>query len=372
MSASAKPFMKGEPGEGALSNKTNEILLNGVSEANLHATGVKLVLGGMWPPFNLRPRRTALEEALHQMRELDDFSGRRPGFGIAGDSQEARNIMSTGRIAVLPQLEGGEGIQRVEDVDALYAGGVRVITVVHFLSTQLGGAAKDQTTIALLGKKPDGSLNPEGLTPLGRAAIERMVQLGIVIDLAHASDRFVTDVLEIVEPLQVPILVSHTTARSLSNAERNLSDELAKRVVAGGGIIGLSLNRSQLATDSAHELGPNHQHKTCDDLVAHWKHFASVTSPDALVLGSDVNGFITRAEPGGLCPDGIRHYGDLNQVWSALVANGIPRASLDSMAERLLKLVEKVESRADQSAQQEAKRTYARVRDERSVLEGVP
>lgn len=372
MSAAAKPFMKGEPGEGPLSNTPNERLINGVSEASLHATGVKLVLGGMWPPIRLRPQRTELDEALHQARELDDFMGRRPGFGLASDSREARRILSSGRIAVLPQLEGGEGIARADDVDALYAAGVRVITVVHFVSTQLGGAAKDQLSHALLGKKPDGSLEQEGLSPLGREAVLRMVQLGIVIDLAHASDRFVTDVLELVEPLGVPILVSHTTARSLSNTERNLSDALAKRVVAGGGLIGVSLNRAQLSTEAGGELGPQHQRRTCDDLVAHWKHLANVTSPDALVLGSDVNGFITRAEPGGLCPDGLRNYGDLNQVWGALVASGVPRASLDSMAERLLKLFERVESRADESAQQQAKRRFARVRDERSVLEGVP
>ena len=372
MSAAAKPFMKGEPGDGPLSSTPNQRLINGVSEAHLHSTGVKLVLAGMWPPLRIRPGRSSLDESLHQARELEDFVGRRPGFGLAGDSHEARRILGTGRIAVLPQLEGGEGIERAEDVDALYAAGVRVITVVHFVSTQLGSAAKDQLAQALFGKKPDGSVDPEGLSPLGREAVLRMVQLGMVIDLAHASDRFVTDVLDLVEPLGVPVLISHTTSRRFSSSERNLSDALARRVAAGGGLIGVSLNRAQLAIDSSHELGTPHQHRTCDDLVAHWKHFASVTSADALVLGSDVNGFITRPEPGGLCPDGVRNYGDLNQVWAALVASGVPRASLDSMAERLLKFVERVESRADESAQREAKRRYARVRDERSVLDGVP
>lgn len=369
MSAAAKPFMKGEPGEGAVTTDPGERLINGVTEAQLHATGVTLVFAGLWPPLRLRPGRTALAEALHQVRELDDFMGRRPGFALATDARDARRILGSGRVAVLPQLEGGEGIDRVEDVDALYAAGVRVITVVHFVSTQLGGAANGQLTRALLGAKPDGALEPQGLSPLGRAAIERMVQLGIVIDVAHASDRFVTDVLEITEPLGVPLLVSHTAARSLSNSERNLSDALARRVVASGGLIGLTLNRVQLDTDPAHELGPAHRHLTCDDLIAHWKHLASVTSPEALVLGSDVNGFITRAFPGGLCPDGLRNYGDLSQVWGALEANGIPRAALDGMGEQLLKLVERVEGRADESAQASARRRFARVRDERSVLD---
>ena len=135
------------------------------------------------------------------------------------------------------------------------------------------------------------------------------------------------------------------------------------------GLIGLTLNGVQVETDAAHVLGEQHQHGTCDDLLAHWKHLASVVGPAALVLGSDVNGFITRSSAGGLCPDGLRNYGDLPQLWGALVASGVPREALDGMANKLLGLVERVESRADASAQASARRRYARVRDERSVLD---
>ncbi|MDP2270142.1 MAG: membrane dipeptidase [Archangium sp.] len=369
MSAAAKPFMKGEPGSGPLTSTTSERLINGVSAEDLHATGVTLVFGALWPPLRLRPGRSALDEALHQVRELDAFMGRQPAFALASNSQDARRILSTGRIAVVAQLEGGEGIARVEDVDALYAAGVRVITVVHFVSTQLGGAAKGQLSRALLGAAADGALEAEGLSALGREVVSRMVQLGMVIDVAHASDRFVSDVLDVTEPLGVPVLVSHTAARALSNVERNLSDVLARRVAASGGLIGVTLSRVQLETDAGHRRGAQHQPGTCDDLVAHWRHLASVASADTLVLGSDVNGFITRPSPGGLCPDGVRNYGDLNQVWAALETSGIPSAALDGMADKLLGLLERVESRADESAQAQARRRYARVRDERSVLD---
>ena len=65
MSAAAKPFMKGEPGTGPLTSTSSERLINGVSATQLHATGVTLVFGGLWPPLRLRPGRTALDEALH-------------------------------------------------------------------------------------------------------------------------------------------------------------------------------------------------------------------------------------------------------------------------------------------------------------------
>ena len=369
MSSGAKPVMQGEPGDGTVATRPSQRFVNAVTEGQLQASGVRLVLGALWPPFRARPSRSALAEALHQARELDDFSGRRAGFRIAADAADARHILAAGQIAVLPQLEGGEGIERVEDVDALYAAGVRVITVVHFSSSQLGGAASAQMARALFHAAPTGALEPEGLSPLGREVVMRMVQLGMVIDVAHASDQFVTDVLALTEPLGVPILVSHTGARTISNFERNLSDALAKRVVASGGLIGLTLNTTQVETDSAHVLGDRHQHGTCDDVVAHWKYLASVVGPESLVLGSDINGFIPRPLAGGLCPEGIRSYADVPQVMGALEASGVPRAALDGMAAKLLGLIDRVESRADASAQASARRRFARVRDERSTLD---
>lgn len=371
MSSAAKPIVRGEPGDGILATTPKQRLVNSVTEAQLHSTGVRLVFGGLWPPFELRPSRSALDESLHQLRELEDFSLRRGGFGVAANAMAARQMVSVGRIAVLPQIEGGEGITRVDDVDALYAGGARVITVVHFVSTQLGAAAHGQVTWALF-RSGAGELEREGLTPLGRDVITRMMELGIVIDVAHASDAFVRDVLALTEPRGVPIVVSHTGARALLNVERNLSDELAKRVAASGGLIGVTLYDQMLATPESAFISAQHQPGTCDDLVAHWKHFASVVPPESLVFGSDVNGFITRPMAGGLCPDGVRTYGDMNQVWSALVSSGIPRAALDGMGERLLQLVETVESKADVNAQADARRRHARVRDERSTLVDVP
>lgn len=368
MSSAAKPLVRGEPGDGILASSPKQRLVNSVAEAQLHSTGVRLVFGGLWPPYELRPSRTSLEESLHQLRELDDFTLRRPGFGVAGSAKEARHILESGRIAVLPQVEGGEGITKADDVDALYAGGARVITVVHFVSTQLGAAAHGQVTWAFF-RTGEGRLEPNGLTTLGRQVITRMMDLGVVIDLAHASDAFVRDVLALTEPRGVPVVVSHTGARAYLNVERNLSDELAQRVAASGGLIGVTLYDQMLATPPSAFLSPRHQPGTCDDLVAHWKHFASVVPPEALVFGSDVNGFITRPAAGGLCPDGVRNYGDLNAVWSALEANGVPRAALDGMGERLLKLVETVEAKADPAQQAAARRRYARVSDERSTLD---
>ena len=124
-------------------------------------------------------------------------------------------------------------------------------------------------------------------------------------------------------------------------------------MVQGGGLIGVSLFSAQLDTPAAQQL-PGHQAGTCDDAVAHWRHFAKLVGPAALTLGSDFNGFIVRPRAGGLCPDGVRNSSDLPAVWAALEARGVPHQALQGMSERFLKVLETVQARADPAAQARA------------------
>lgn len=371
MAQAAVPLFKGEAGDGRLPASPGYRLINQVDLPGLRAAGVRLVHGALWPPNNTRAGFSRLDEALEQVRELHHFAARRGGFVVVKSAAEARQAVAHDFVAVFPSLEGAEGIESVEDVDRLYAAGVRSITVMHFVSTQLGGAAQGQLGAALLGLRPSGD-NDEGASPLGREVLQRMVQLGIVIDLAHASEAFVGDALDVTGAAGVPVLVSHTGARALADAERNLSDALARRVAQGGGLIGLAVNDRQLSTPESARLGPSHQPGTCDDLVAHWKHFAQVVPATSLVLGTDFNGFITRPVAGGACPRGLRHYGDVQDLWPALTAQGFPQAALDGMGEALLELHEAVEAKADPSAQARALVLGPHVLRARSALDEAP
>jgi membrane dipeptidase len=88
----------------------------------------------------------------------------------------------------------------------------------------------------------DGAAEPGegGLSRLGGRLIDRMVELGVVIDLAHASDRTFWDVLERVDG-RAPVVVSHAACRSVYEAPRNLSDEQLRAVAATGGVVGILL-----------------------------------------------------------------------------------------------------------------------------------
>jgi membrane dipeptidase len=63
-----------------------------------------------------------------------------------------------------------------------------------------------------------------------------MNALGMVIDVSHASEQTVYDVLE---ESQQPIVASHSNAKHLSPIQRNLSDEVIERIAAAGGVVGI-------------------------------------------------------------------------------------------------------------------------------------
>lgn len=354
MQRAAHPLFDGAPYERAPSERPTNRWANQVDVPQLEAAGVHLALAALWPPFRARPGHSSLDEALSQVDQLEAWAAEHPRVAVVHSAAEARTQLARQRFVVLPQLEGGEGLTRVADVDRLYAAGVRCLTLVHFVSNDVGGAAAGQLSRALFGARSDAR-EPEGLTPLGRAVVERLIELGVVIDLAHASDALFDDVLSLTEARGVPVLVSHTAARALFDLERNLSDAQALRVARGGGLIGVTVYASQAEVAEAGAL-PAHVRRTCDDLVAHWVHLAQVVPAEALLLGSDLNGPIDRPRPGGRCERGLANTSGLGGYFAALEAEGVPRASLDDMGERLLRLFEAVEAKSSPPARAEALR----------------
>ena len=356
MRDAAEPIFQGRPGEpGLRATSPDQRNFNQLDLDELRRAGVRVVVASVWPPPALTPWRTPLDEALRQLHALRKWAGRHPEVAIARDADEALRLAGHERIVLIPAVESADGVERVEDVDRLYAAGARAMQLVHFADDDLGGAAAGQLPKALFGKGSDET-NPHGLTPLGRAVVARMIALGMVIDLAHASDQTVTDVLDLAAPTHVPVIFSHAGARALSAGERNLSDVLAARIASNGGIIGVTLSRNFVAdvpeADRFAGLVPG----TCDDVVAHWLHFARVVGPAAVTLGSDFNGFITRPRPGGSCPDGIRGTQDLPALWAALVSHGFPTEALDRGGGRMLEVWKRAEAASDPAARARAAR----------------
>lgn len=352
MRAALHPLFQGAPGEDVLASSPGQRFVNQVEPEALRRAGVRLILATVWPPPATRPGRSALGEALDQLEYLKAFTRKHPEFILVRDAAEARRELARGRLVLFAAVEGGEGIERVEDVDVLYAAGVRSITLVHFVDNTLADALDDQ-----FGPQLGGLLNGRdgALTPLGVEAVQRMMQLGILIDVAHASERTLAEVLALTEQARVPVIASHTG--TLWAEQRTVSAAMARRIGAGGGLMGIGLFRAPFQATPLTERWEGFQPGTCDEDIAHWLHYAREAGPEAVMLGSDFNSPISRANPGGSCPQGLRHTGDLPDLFSALEIRGIARVHLDGSGARLLQVLETVEGRADAHARQRAGKT---------------
>ncbi|MBX7114206.1 MAG: membrane dipeptidase [Myxococcaceae bacterium] len=307
-------------------------------EATLHRAGNRLLIGVAWPALATRAGIDARGETLRAVAALQRDVKERRGFALVYTPAQAARVTKAGLIAVIPGVEGAEAIASVEDVDWLYSIGVRAVGLVHFTDNAIADAEDGQFTSLLNGR--DG-----GLTALGRDAVKRMVALGMVIDVAHSSDRTVRDVLDVTEPLGAPILSSHVGSGMALG--RTLEDASAERIAKGKGLIGIGLYRSRFLVPLPQEDRlPNHVLGTCDDPIGHWLHYGKRVGFEAVLLGSDLSSLITRPAPSKACPNGIRHAGDVAAFYDALVSHGVPRERLDDAGERLLRFWQRVQSKA--------------------------
>lgn len=186
------------------------------------------VVVALWIPPELKPGVSALDEALRQARLLRQLARDATDFVVARSAAHARSILAAERIALVPAIEGGHGIRSVDDVDRLYAAGVRIVGLVQFTDNQLAEAREHQ-----LG--PLGSLFENargGLSPLGAAVVRRMAREGMIVDVSHASARTTNDVLDIAEEEGVVVIASHEG--SARGSGRSVGDAEAARIARLG------------------------------------------------------------------------------------------------------------------------------------------
>jgi membrane dipeptidase len=125
----------------------------------------------------------------------------------------------------------------------------------------------------------DGAAEDGGLSRLGRALVDRLVELGVIVDLAHASPAAFA---EIVSRLNgAPVICSHAACRSVYDHPRNLTDDQLRSLADANGIFGLML----------HPLAIGHDARTLDRVVDHLEYAIGLIGVERVCFGGD---FTTR------------------------------------------------------------------------------
>ena len=125
-------------------------------------------------------------------------------------------------------VEGGHAIENdLLKLEKLYNRGMRYLGVTWNNSNDWATSAKDET------KKRD-SLEFIGLSEFGKEVIRKCNDLGIMIDISHAGDQTVKDILQISNK---PIIASHSSVYNICPHYRNLKDDQIYAIKKNGGVI---------------------------------------------------------------------------------------------------------------------------------------
>jgi membrane dipeptidase len=221
-----------------------------------------------WP---VRTWSSLLQRALHQADKLRTFAadsaGRLTVVRTRGDlaSHLSRRALEPGLTAAVLGLEGAHALEgELSSVDRLFDAGFRLLGLTHFFDNEVGGSAH--------------GLAKGGLTPFGERVVARAEELGMVVDLAHASPALIDDVLAMATR---PVVVSHTGVRATCDNVRNLDDARLAAVAATGGVTGIGLWRTAV----------------CGATPADWaravRHAVAVAGIEHVALGSDWDGAVS-------------------------------------------------------------------------------
>ncbi len=199
----------------------------------------------------------------------DELAANGEHIEIARTAAEIGALRAAGKLAaVITVEEGGVLSGRLERLDELRALGVRLITLTWNFENCIGFPnSRDAGTMAA------------GLKPFGFEAVERMEDLGILVDVSHLSDGGFWDVAK---RARKPFIASHSNARALCDWPRNLTDDMLKALANAGGVTGLNFVPDFLGGDG---------HGSVEQMIAHLRHIRNVAGSDVLALGSDFDGF---------------------------------------------------------------------------------
>ena len=238
--------------------------------------------------------------AIHRM--TDELYPDRIGLAYAAD--DVQSIIADGRLAAAIGIENGFVIGRDLDLlDHYYSLGARYMTLVHNGHNDIADSAQPQSRLG------DGDSEHGGISDFGAEVIQRMNELGIMVDISHASKEAAIEAMDL---SIAPVIASHSSVLALTDHVRNMDDETLERLAEDNGVI-------QIVAYPAY-VGDG-ESPTVADLIDHIDYVVDMVGIEHVGISSDFGG------GGGIA--GWDHAGETLSVTAELVARGYSADEID-------------------------------------------
>jgi len=339
-------------------NKTGSIDIPRMREGGLDAIFFSIWMAGdVTGPI-------AVKRALEQIDAVREAVRTHPNdLVLATTAGDIRRAAAEKKIAALMGVEGGHMIDNDLAILRVFAAlGVRYLTLTHSLNTTWSDSSGDKPA-------------HDGLTAFGKDVVRELNRLGVMVDISHVADKTFFDALEVT---RAPIIASHSSARAIANAPRNMTDDMLRAVTKNGGVVminyhaGFLSEEFRVATRSpalqaridavAKQCGDNeacsilegervnHEAMAAGELPkVHWEkivehidHVAKIAGVNHVGLGSDFDG--------ATMPLGMEDASKLPKITDALLKKGYSEQDIEKiLGGNILRVMEAVERVSSQS-----------------------
>ena len=193
---------------------------------------------------------------------------------------EAGSIPGDLPVGAIVGMEGADAVLDPEHLRDWFGLGVRVLSLTHYgISTYAHGT---------------GTGTEGGLRHGAAELLDLMEELGVILDVTHASDR---SVMEATDRYGGPLLASHQGCRALVPGERQFSDAMLMRVIEREGVIGVPIDTWMLYRPGVDWTRVTRQRPyrkdtiTLDDYVDHVDHICQLAGHGrCAAIGGDTDG----------------------------------------------------------------------------------
>ena len=254
-----------------------------------HSDVTRLLRGGMTASFFMvgggeRDHTFALIQ-----RAREQITAHPDRLLLATQTRHIREAKQTNRLAVLLSWESCSVLgNRIEVLRLAFNLGIRVSTLTH----GEGGGPYDLQGTASPFQYVSASerqalyRQAKGLTEFGKEVVHTMNRLGMLVDLAHANDRTVAEVLELSSK---PVVSTHGGVYRLCPHTRCSTDEQIRAIAAKGGLISIAFYRGFLAEPPSEA--------SAEDIVRHIAYVADLVGIEHVAIGTDFDGLGEGEQP---------------------------------------------------------------------------
>jgi len=260
-------------------------------------------------------------DMLDVMEKAVEKSGKgrtgKPLVKMAFSVRELDDILSQGDdrpIAVIHSVEGAHSLDgNLDNLKRLFDRGVAYLTLAHFYENEaVHPCFPYPESVQMLGCFQGDRDLTLGLKEFGEQVIEKMVELGMILDITHCTPPARKRIYDIVGN-RLPIIASHVGAYEVNPNPYNLQDWEVKRIADTGGVVAVIFMN--------YWLMPHETKRGLNFIARTIKHFVNVGGIDHVAIGSDFDGF---TDP----PDDLKDASELPKLTQRLVAEGYNREQI--------------------------------------------